>query len=369
MTDCRVFRQGRAYLGLCFAWAILSGCQPQDAAKNPAGPAPVASDWKTTPHEKEPKTNPADTAELEKAKKQAYADIERLTQYPTASFGFLEDKFQSAYLSFFGGFEYRHLAQFIADRVHWIMTPDELDKIQFLPKDLALPSGLRRPKKKMDDGKEEELEKRELARAASNVGTNIYLAALAQGTPIQILIEGQQYPVESSRVGIVSMGKAYLLQVKVREPDGRTYVVPAPHEIRLSILLHEARHSDCNAEITPWDLSALSGAFEDFERDFRAKSCGHLHVTCASNHPIPELRGQTACDGEPWGSYMTSVLSLRASRDTYQQGSREWRILDVFLSSNMHRLQQPFEEQINGRWGAPDINHRVIRPGEARRAK
>lgn len=359
--SCLKLRQLTAGIGLSAALLLSASCTPKDSAKTDS-PVPAGAEAKTG--EGEPK-KPVDTS----ARDQAYADVQRLSQYPTHVLPIEDDGVRSAYQSLFGGLEYQDLHRFVADRVHWFMTPEDVDQIRIGPGKFVIPPGLLDPKAKNPSSPNEKEKKPSVMTVAKNIGTALYLAALAGEVPVRLSIGGTEYPLDSSRVGIVMMGPGYLRKIKARDEYNREVLVDLPYEVRLATLVHEARHSDCNAEITSEDLKTLMGTPENFEHNYRPRSCGHLHSRCAKDHPLPEYRDQIACDDQPWGSYMTGSLFLRVARESYSQGSLDRAIVDAYLADSAARLRQPFVEQVAGKWGAPDPRQIDIRPGEVKRGR
>jgi hypothetical protein len=127
---------------------------------------------------------------------------------------------------------------------------------------------------------------------ATNIGTAVWLETIAQRRNINFFTNNTAIPVNDPRVGIIKLGRAYSV---FDESNGR----PLNTVARTSILVHEARHSDCTGGLNDRDfLNLAAGQLPD------NRSCGHLHTICASG----DYEGLPACDGKQWGAYALGWL-------------------------------------------------------------
>ena len=133
---------------------------------------------------------------------------------------------------------------------------------------------------------------------ASNIGALAWFQTLFVNRPLTFVIAGQTIQPTSSRVGLMMIGPGYD-RVQQRA-DGTIFRFPL--EYRQSILIHEARHSDCTGGITQSaiDEARMTGDFNDFLQATQATDCAHLHAICPSWH---SLHGLAGCDDRPWGAY------------------------------------------------------------------
>jgi len=144
-----------------------------------------------------------------------------------------------------------------------------------------------------------------------NLGAVVYIAGRDSGKLYTLSIAGQMVPIKSPRVGLFRIGEGLFNYKKI----GRT----APSAIgnrllRLSTLLHEARHDDGNGSNT-----------------------GMLHGTCTSG----SLKGESACDKYSNGPYMIASAFLKACQQICdKQGctSEEREGLKAYQADALSRL-------------------------------
>jgi hypothetical protein len=127
---------------------------------------------------------------------------------------------------------------------------------------------------------------------ATNIGTAVWLETIAQRRSISFFTNNTAFAVTDPRIGIIKLGKAYTV---FDQASGRALNTVA----RTSILVHEARHSDCTGGLNDRDMVSLTAGQLPENR-----SCGHLHTICASG----DYEGLPACDGKPWGAYAIGWL-------------------------------------------------------------
>lgn len=126
---------------------------------------------------------------------------------------------------------------------------------------------------------------------ATNIGTAIWLDNLTQKRAVDFFVNDGAIPVTDPRIGIIRLAEGYT------NFDGNGN--PMNTVARTSVLLHEARHSDCTGGLSKKDVLNLSVG-EPPEN----KSCGHLHVICADG----DYKGLPACDSQDWGAYSIGYL-------------------------------------------------------------
>lgn len=126
---------------------------------------------------------------------------------------------------------------------------------------------------------------------ATNIGTAVWLETVAQKRNIDFFINNTAISVNDPRVGIVRLAEGYTNY----DGEGR----PMNPVARTTVLIHEARHSDCTGGLSERDaLNLAAGQLPE------NRSCGHLHTICESG----DYEGLPACDGREWGSYAIGWL-------------------------------------------------------------
>ncbi|NBX16469.1 MAG: hypothetical protein EBR09_03785 [Proteobacteria bacterium] len=126
---------------------------------------------------------------------------------------------------------------------------------------------------------------------ATNIGMAVWLETIAQKRPIQFFVNNTSVPVNDPRVGIIRLAEGYTNY----DGEGR----PMNTVARTTVLIHEARHSDCTGGLSERDAINLAAGQLPENR-----SCGHLHTICESG----DYEGLAACDGREWGSYAMGWL-------------------------------------------------------------
>ncbi len=133
---------------------------------------------------------------------------------------------------------------------------------------------------------------------ATNIGTAVWLETIAQKRPIEFFINNTSIPVNDPRVGIIRLAEGY----SNYDGEGR----PMNTVARTTVLIHEARHSDCTGGLNERDaLNLAAGQLPE------NRSCGHLHTICESG----DYEGLPACDGREWGSYALGWLYANEFRN------------------------------------------------------
>lgn len=187
---------------------------------------------------------------------------------------------------------------------------------------------------------------------AANIGMALWLAGLVDGVPVWVNDGREVINIDSSRAGLMMIGPGYKSSFNV---GGRSYAIPAAY--RQSILLHEARHSDCTGGITENDLNVLrtSNSMRETDIRFAAKACGHLHTFCPLGH---EYSGVLACDDHAWGAYAVQYVFLRAVADDYSGLDKD--IINARMADTLTRLQFKAgltpTDMFQGRMGEPDMS-------------
>lgn len=171
--------------------------------------------------------------------------------------------------------------------------------------------------------------------AARNLGAGIWLNAKAlEPSRVQFVINDAPVDVTSPRVGIVQLGEAY---ARASEVD------------QLTVLIHEARHSDCTGGLRASDLERIRN-----DEAPQNQQCTHMHVRCPPGH---ELAGLFACDAHPWGAYSVESNYAATIALTCTSCNEEARLVaEAVTLSAINRVLVNIEDMIDGRLGPPDMS-------------
>ncbi|MBC7692465.1 MAG: hypothetical protein H7222_11940 [Methylotenera sp.] len=175
---------------------------------------------------------------------------------------------------------------------------------------------------------------------ASNIGTPLWLySETIKPQKVQFRVGNQAVPVSSSRVGIVMLGEGYRQNVGTM--------------LRLSTLVHEARHSDCTGGISRADVQRIHDGQLPTQ-----KTCGHLHVDCPVGHP---LAGLPACDDHSWGAYAIElVFTAITSRECTNCSETQKQQALAIASDSASRITV-LTPMLDGNLGAPDMTSGGVR--------
>jgi hypothetical protein len=231
------------------------------------------------------------------------SDLAALRSTEHEGFRVYDEATDGLFTEVFGGNRPEDVANFLDERVRHYVDPSD-PKIR-----VSINSRLMRL------AREDERAEDEGRLAAQNLGTSLWVKSLVDETSIQFLYSGGIVPVDSTRAGIVILANAYGTELQTEE-GGTIEMTPA---VRQSILLHEARHSDCTGGISEAFLREVretpdAGAQA---KKFEGHACGHFHGVCpkyfpaGTTEPHP-LAGKVACDHEAWGAYRVGEVFLRA---------------------------------------------------------
>jgi|GEM_PF-1512832 len=185
---------------------------------------------------------------------------------------------------------------------------------------------------------------------ALNIGSALWLEGLINQVSVVMQLDGVAVPLESSRTGIISFGEGYAAEETLS--DGR--VIPLPAEMRQSILLHEARHSDCTGGINDAliaDLQNMTDS-EATEKKYPNFTCAHLHRTCTGG----DFKGLPICDNEAFGAYTVGAVYALASYGSAPEGLNQ-RIMKLLFVDQISRVQVDIEKLFGGELGDPDMSH------------
>lgn len=218
----------------------------------------------------------------------------------------------------FGGNDAASVESYLEDRVHWIVSSKkDLDQT-VVPLSNAMGSTNSTPQV-----------------VATNIGAAIWFSALVAGESSAGLQIGQDLvEINSTRAGVIQLGDAYSSDL-------------ADPLLRVSTLVHEARHSDCTGGVSKQDLRLLRAG-----KDPTRKECGHLHADCPAGHPYA---GYPACDDHPWGAYAVEADYMAAVAKTCLNCSaRDQKVATVVFADAASRVLE-LDGMLSGQYGAPDM--------------
>jgi len=173
---------------------------------------------------------------------------------------------------------------------------------------------------------------------ATNIGVSLWLQQEAiRPQKLEISWNGQPLSVDSSRVGIVKLGKGYR----------GANVVP-----RVLTLIHEARHSDCTGGLSQADLTLVKAGKLPENR-----GCGNLHTICPAGHAY---EGLYACDSHPWGAYTVDALFAKSlSENCVTCTPKEKALAKAAMIDSISRIPM-WKEMMDGKHGAPDMTSQGV---------
>jgi len=172
---------------------------------------------------------------------------------------------------------------------------------------------------------------------ALNVGAQLWIEGLAENTPVTFTVKGQvsePVMVNSSRTGLVILADGYT--DKALADDGS--IVTIPPLFRQTVLMHEARHSDCTGGLNEEDLPNIRAAIQAQDGSALHSAlhgCSHSHVICPTGH---SYEGLPACDMESWGAYKVGAVFAEAYIANMNEDDRMWEIGQAIATDSNDRL-------------------------------
>lgn len=127
---------------------------------------------------------------------------------------------------------------------------------------------------------------------------------------------------QSYRVGLVGLTPGYANMEVYNVSTKTTMQMPTLLEDRISVLVHEGRHSDCH------DTSQIGNP--------NPTNCGYGHAKCLSG----PLAGAEACESVPWGAYGIQLVYMLAIQNNYAFGTDGYRYIDQMIDDLRSRFAQ-----------------------------
>jgi len=271
-------------------------------------------------------------------------DLHKMNDYTSPSVADFDLQNRNLFSAIFGGENGAALRTYLDARIHYYYTPSELASFRSQPADFIHKGWYTDAAKQTVFGAEGKA-----VLGAANIGTQLWLSGLVDQTPVTVFAEDRTIPVSDSRVGLMLIGPGY--DAFIHATNGNDYEVPSGY--RQSILLHEARHSDCTGGISEDDLNVLrmSPNAQWTDANFKDRECGHLHTYCPPGH---DLAGKLACDDLAWGAYAVQYVYVQATINDYVGADRA--IMEATLADLRSRLLFDVDDMMMGQMGAPDMS-------------
>ena len=190
-----------------------------------------------------------------------------------------------------------------------------------------------------------------------NTGSLAWVDAKVQGRDPFVTTRQGQIDFDDPRHGLVVFPDHFFVPAGVhRRPRVARW-------LRQSVIVHEARHSDCGeGGLSPAVAAArlAHGPAAYTARNF-PRTCGYWHVPCEGG----EHDGILACDRMPWGANGFGLVVLHAARARGDLSRAEQDDLDVLIEDVRSRLVGvDTDALVRGALPPPDLSHSPrVKPG------
>ncbi len=231
-------------------------------------------------------------------------DMEWLSTSAMLSAKSVDGQMNSAFTKAFGGTTNSDVSLFIEDRVKYVygLTEAANFKVHYYSYGSFLGTRTMRELVGTESAKD--------FTAGMNIGAGLAMEEYSSGYDLKVQLPEGLIDAGSFRVGLVFLTSNYSTQIGDK---GKRYT--RPREGRVSILVHEGRHSDCPSGHGKSD-------------------CGFSHRECTSG----DMAGLPACDDSFWGPYAMGALYLKATQNNHPYGSVEYRIIEFMADDALSRL-------------------------------
>lgn len=262
----------------------------------------------------------------------------------------LDSRMQDSIRSFFGGSNGSDFQHFLDNRIHYFITQDELNSI----KDNSL-HGRLGSSSPTNGSLDKDLKDANVQVAATNIGVVLWLTAAVEGERnLHFSFRSQDLVLDNPRVGLMLIGEGYHLSIQKK--DGSTYFFPAAY--RQSILIHEARHSDCPSGLNQTDLQFIKSksSLRELTESFTKMTCGNLHSYCPESH---EYKNLPACDRMTWGAYSAGAMFASLGAKSAST-SIDRRVMELVAADQLSRVLIDTDKMFSGQLGQPELNSRGV---------
>jgi hypothetical protein len=257
------------------------------------------------------------------------ADLADLGNYKSAGAIQYDQQNNGIFTQIFGGTTSADLTNYLNTRVHYYIDKDQ--DVSISPSDFQ------------NMGWTQETLLKSLADTNSdatvcavNVSIEYWILGLINNVLVNFEFNNQTVPLTSARTGIVVLGDGYSNTIAFKDSQGNSSQVSLPAFYRQSILLHEARHSDCTGGLSEWQLSRISQetSAAEFSANDDAGDCGHLHIAC----PSGDYKGLYACDDETYGAYGVQAVFLTAAMYQLEADNEDDSLAQIMELDTYSRL-------------------------------
>lgn len=263
----------------------------------------------------------------------------------------VDARYNGAFTKVFGGHRGADVRRYLDERVQHFSTPDEVNSIRVEPAFSSFVGNSATLPKKIPAQK---------GVIGANTGFLLWLGGHLEGHVTTVRVAGRSIVLGSSRPGFVQIAENYKHLFSTPSALG----LALPLALRASVLLHEARHSDCPGGLDPQVLSemraarserAFNEAWRGGGREAASNRCGQLHSNCAA---IEGMRDVAQCENNPWGPATIELVYLMAvlpSAQGIDKGAIEAQIADRIARISGASRRLSVERVLRGEYGPPDM--------------
>lgn len=274
------------------------------------------------------------------------ADIQNISKMTYTKSSSEHSYFSSAFRNVFGGNNTEVVVNYLKERVRVALNESDLEDAK-ISSDRPLTYV-----EWMSDGQNLHNEDNEKSvTIASNLGAAYAMIGRVNATVPTLITRAGSFPIASTRAGIISLSKHYAPTYKIQGNN-----LPHPLLARLSIIVHEGRHSDCTGGF-PADHVMKAQAAQSID-DFIAKinvpqaQCSHMHVKCPAGS---QLEGIYACDKSVWNAYGVQAIYLFNAAINSNMNPQEMEQIENHIGSALYRIPVNFKMLMQTT--SPDMSH------------
>jgi hypothetical protein len=262
---------------------------------------------------------------------------------------------QKEFAALFGGNDGQAVIQYLSKRLHGFI-PNESDSEMM--NRCTFGGELKYMSFLSDPSEGEKMKKAGGEVGAANLGSAFYYISAVNEVPVSCKVGDSLIPIRSTRAGLMVFGPGYKEKETVLWPF--KVKIPAPY--RQSILVHEARHSDCPGGLPRSGIEVARHSLDlsEFDRKFENRQCGHLHKLCPDWHPFA---GLAACDDVAYGSYYFGGVFAESVSDVSKlhpdpDGGliEEWSLMKTIAVDAFGRLTYSRDDLQSGKLGELDLS-------------
>ncbi|MBY0314682.1 MAG: hypothetical protein K2Q26_04140 [Bdellovibrionales bacterium] len=254
--------------------------------------------------------------------------------------------FSKAFLSVFDGRNQQVVLNYLKDRVRVALNESDLEDAKISSdRPLTFVNWL-------SDGLNHfNIDEEKGVTMASNIGAAYALLGQVNGTVPTLITRAGDFPLASTRAGVISLSKHYAPTYKIQ---GKT--IPNPLLPRLSIIVHEGRHSDCTGGFSANHVAQaqVAQSIDDFLAKINAPQaqCSHMHVQCPKGS---QLEGVYACDKSVWNAYGVQAIYLINATINSNMNPEEIEQIETHIGSALYRIPENFKMLMQTT--SPDMSH------------